>query len=164
MAWRPLPLPLLLPPEPLLPWLVGRVCRLLLRAGLLVSTCLSASSPLSDREACSPKGLPSPFPRRLSISGLKLEPKPPLAAGARVGAESLVPWGCRPDWLWGLPTAGESGVGMPLLKEALPFLPPVVLLLGETGPDGLARPDGAGGGQTPVSSLQDQHTYETVVI
>ncbi|KAA6423399.1 MAG: hypothetical protein FRX49_06460 [Trebouxia sp. A1-2] len=65
----------------------GRVCRLLLRPGLLVSSCLSAVRSLSDHKACSPKGLPSPFPRRLSNSGLKVEPKPPLAAGAKAGTE-----------------------------------------------------------------------------
>ena len=56
------------------------------------------------------------------------------------------------------------GAGRPLLKEALPFLPPGVLLLSETGPDGLARPGGGGGGETPVSSLQDDHAYEEVIV
>ncbi len=85
------------------------------------------------------------------MAGFKPEPKLPLAAGARAGAEPLVPWNFWPDWLWGLPTTGELGVGMPLLKEALPLLPPVVLLLSETGPDSLARP-GGGGGVRPLSA------------
>ena len=71
------------------------------------------------------------------MPGLKPEPDPPLAAGARAGAEPVVPWGWRPGWLW--------AVSMPLLKEALPLLLPLVLLLSETGPDGLARPGGVGG-------------------
>ncbi len=85
------------------------------------------------------------------MAGFKPEPNPPLAAAAGAGEESVVPWGWRLGWLWGLPTAGELVVGMPLLKEALPLLPPVVLLLSETGPDGLARP-GGGGGFRPLSA------------
>jgi hypothetical protein len=52
---------------------------------------------------------------------------------------------------------------MPLLGEAWPSVLPMVLLLDEALPDGLARPGGGGGGQTPVSNLQDHHTNERVV-
>jgi len=47
---------------------------------------------------------------------------------------------------------------MPLLKEALPLLPAVVLLLSEAVPDGLARP-GGGGGVRPLSAACKMITH-----